>query len=168
MCLCSTVHDFDTTIKYYGEPKTAQGDNAEEFDSKNLREFFDSHEIAIVHGPAYCPTAQSYVERYNKTFSQIMTTVFLRAPEEIKHDMNAVVDSANQVYQQTYHSSLGVTPFMYGCGYNWPNKFPNNHCRVTSTTNTSSDSIDDFFCYFDRTEKLMELRLHSLNKTVQR
>ena len=84
------VNDFDKTIDIYGELKKVQGDNAEEFDSKNLREFLDSHDIAIGHGPTYCPTAQSYVERFNRTMAELITVVFLRATPELKNDFEQV------------------------------------------------------------------------------
>lgn len=104
-------------IKYfsiYGIPKKISSDPGVEFNNALLKEMLAFYKVEIHIGTAHNPNSMGIVERFHSTILEI----YRIAKYEQKHsDAASVMTYAIMSYNQTIHSSTGLTPFEVAFGH---------------------------------------------------
>lgn len=86
-------------------PQILQADN--EFKSQEFKTLCEETETQIINSSSYKPNSNGLVERFNKTFKEIL---FKLMTDRKTKDWPSLVKDATHIYNNNYHSTLNNTP----------------------------------------------------------
>ena len=111
--------------KHHGTPERTVSDRGTVFNSKFLKALYELLGIKPLMSTAYHPQTDGQTERVNQNLEQYLRlyTTYLQ------DDWSNLLDTAEFTYNNTEHSSTGMTPFFANYGY---------HPRVTPSPVRSS------------------------------
>lgn len=104
-------------LKYfsiYGIPKRISADPGVEFNNALLKEMLAFHKVDIHIGTPHNPNSMSIVERFHSTILEIYR---IAKYEQKLTDAASVMTYAIMSYNQTIHSTTGLTPFEVAFGH---------------------------------------------------
>ena len=96
----------------HGHPKTIVCDNGQGFGSRAWTAFMKDAHVRLIHATPAHPQGNAKVERFNRTFKEIMTKLVCNRPTDWTDQIGAVLSA----YRHTVSNVTGHTPFfiLYG------------------------------------------------------
>ncbi|MCM8885689.1 MAG: DDE-type integrase/transposase/recombinase, partial [Candidatus Thiodiazotropha sp.] len=103
---------FDNYIVHYGFPARIHSDQAQNFESKLIKELCQIAKVEKSRTTPYHPMGNGQVERFNQTLLQMLGTL----EEYQKSDWKAHIPTLVHAYNATFHDSTGYSPYflMFG------------------------------------------------------
>ena len=86
----------EADIARHGAPLVYRLDRAKAHVCARVREFLDSHEILVLHGPPHLPRFYGQLERQNRDHRAWLDAIEATAPEELPQRIHEMIDALNE------------------------------------------------------------------------